>query len=495
MKNIGIKGTSADAVFLTFIKLVTTVLGLAITRLLSQHLEVHNYGTYSQIMLLVSTVSSITMFGMMDGVNYFGAGEQDAAKRESYLATIFALQCTLSTVAGCIIMVLQKPICLYFDNADVSKYLIFAAVLPFLQNLLGMSQVLFVSIGKARLLAYRNLVVSLFRLIAVLIVTWVVKSAAVVLIASLILDIGQITFFWSILHKNHCRIKFSMIQPRLLGNIFHYCAPMAIYLIINTLNRDMDKYLISMMTDTETLALYANASKQLPFDIIMASFCTVLVPYITRYISEQNREKAAELYKLFLEITYISTGILCCAALSSAPQLMKLLYSNKYTDGLAIFCVYILVDLFRFTNITLVLSAGGKTKWLMFMGFGALGLNAVLNSILYSVMGIIGPAIATLVVTVIMGILMLNLSAGVLKMRLSAFFDFPYLLKLTVESIVLVFALSILRQYLEKMDVHYFLILIIVAGIYGVSMLFINGRRLLADMKKVNHIAKHTDEI
>lgn len=488
MKRIGVKGTSADAVFLTFIKLVTTVLGLVITRLLSQYLDAHDYGTYSQIMLLVSSVSSITMFGMMDGVNYFGAGEQDGNKREAYIATLFALQFTLSTVAGILILVLRKPVSLFFDNADIVAYLIFAAVLPLLQNLLGMSQVLFVSVGKARLLAFRNLVVSLVRLAAVLIIVLLVNNIAVVLTASVILDIGQLVFFWTILRKNHCKICARMIQPKLLHGIINYCAPMAIYIIISTLNRDMDKYLISMMTDTETLAVYSNASKQLPFDIIMASFCTVLIPHITRFISEKKKEKAASLYKLFLEIAYISTGILCCAALTAAPQLMKLLYSNKYTGALQIFCVYILVDLFRITNTTLLLSAAGKTKQLMFMGMGSLGINAVLNILLYHMVGIIGPAVATLLTTIIIGMLMLVFGARLLNAKLSVLFDFKYLLQLTAESIVLYFMLRMLRMYLEKMDVHYFLILIIIAGVYCGVMLLLNGRRLLKDMRQVNHI-------
>ena len=81
MKKLCIKGASADAILLTFIKLVTTVLGLVITRLLAQYLTVHDYGTYSQISLLVTTIASITLFGMMDGVNYFYSGEPDGEKK------------------------------------------------------------------------------------------------------------------------------------------------------------------------------------------------------------------------------------------------------------------------------------------------------------------------------------------------------------------------------------------------------------------------------
>ena len=93
MKKLSLKGASADAVLLTCIKLVSIFLGLAVTRLLSEYLSVHEYGTYSQIMLLVSTVSSITILGMMDGVSYFFNREHENDTRDAYIATIFALQC------------------------------------------------------------------------------------------------------------------------------------------------------------------------------------------------------------------------------------------------------------------------------------------------------------------------------------------------------------------------------------------------------------------
>ncbi len=491
MRNKRIGGASVDAILLTFIKLVTTALGLIVTRLLSEYLSVHDYGTYSQILLITSTVSSVTILGMMDGMNYFYCSEADEEKRESYAATIFALQCTVGAVAGCIVMVLSAPLCVYFDNPDIKYLVIFAAALPLLQNTVGILQILLVSVGKARILAVRNLVVSLFRLAAVFIVVTVVRNVAIVLATTLMLDIAQIAFFWMILRKNGCRIHFSKTDFRLAGKILSYCAPMAVFTVVNSLNRDMDKYLISMMTDTETLAIYSNASKPLPFDILMTSFCTVIIPYITRYISEKKKENAAELYKLFLEITYISTGALCCAAIAAAPQLMQLLYSDKYVDGLTVFVIYILVDLFRFMNITLVLSAAGQTKRLMIMGIGALGCNAVMNVVLYQMFGIAGPAIATLATTVIWGVWMLHASAKVLETGLSRFFDWKYLLCFAAESLIMTVGLMFVQQIMADQGVHYFVVLMAICGMYGAMMLLLNGKRLLRDMKKVNNTAKY----
>ena len=486
-------GTSGDAVLLMFIKLVTMALGLTVTRLLSQYLSYHDYGTYSQILLVVTTVASVTILGMVDGTNFFYCRETDPQKREGYVSTIFTLQCMVSAAAGCVVMLLSTPLCTHFDNPDVAKLLIFAAVLPLLQNLISMLQVLVVSVGKARMLAARNFLVSVLRLLVVLVVITYVRNVAVVLLMTVILDVGQILIFWLMLRKNGCPMRLRAVNFRLFGEIFRYCAPMAVFTVISTLNRDLDKYLVGMVTDTETLAVYANASKVLPFDIIMASFTTVLIPEITRRVAAGQKESTISLYKAFLELTYIATGILCCAALAAAPQLMQLLYSEKYLSGLTVFILYILVDLLRFTNITLILCVAGKTRSLMFLSFGTLATNAVLNVVLYNWMGLPGPALATLLVTLATGVLILHLSARTLDATLGRFFDLKCLSVFALISTAATLAMYRVQQWLVSLRFNYVVVLMITSGIYGLIMAAIYGKRLLRALKTDNKVTKRED--
>ena len=480
------KGASSDALALILIKLVTICLGFVVTRLMSQYLSTYDYGTYSQIMLVVSTASSLTILGMMDGVNYFYCSEQDEKTREAYVATLFAMQCIVSTAAGILILLFGGVIVTGFDNPDVRRLLVFGAVLPLMQNLLGMLQILMVSVGKARMIAVRNLLVSLFRLAAVLVVVSVLQDVAVILTVTLVLDVVQICLFLWILRKNRCIVRLGAAQFRLSRRILAYCIPMAVFTVINTLNRDCDKYLIALLTDTQTLAIYSNASKVLPFDIIMTSFCTVLLPKITRLVAEKERKKAVVLYRQFLEIAYISTTVLCCAALTAAPQLMQLLYSEKYLSGLTVFCIYILVDMIRFTNITLILSAAGKTSKLMYLGLSAFVGNLVLNVAFFHWIGISGPAIATLVTTAAMGLVMFWMNARELEAGIADFFDIRFLITFSAENLVVMLPLVWVRQWLVRQGMHYFVVLVLICGIYCAGLGMLNGKRLLLALKGVN---------
>lgn len=485
-----LQGASADAFLLAAVKMMTVVLGFVVTRLLSQYLSKYDYGTYSKVVLIVSAISSLTILGMMDGVNYFFCSTHDPKRQEQYLSTMFVLQILVSAVAGSLVMLLSHPICDYLDHSDARKLLLFAAALPFLQNILCMTQVLIVTIGKARLLAARNLVVSIVRLTAVVLALKFVRTVWAVLLITVALDLGQIALFLVILRRSGCRFRFQTMRLELVKPILRYTIPMAVSVVLSEWNRNCDKYIVTLFTDTQTLAVYANASKPLPFDLIQTSFTTVLLPAITRLIARGKKREVVSLYQSFLEIVYTSTVVLGCAALSVSPQLMRLLYTEKYLAGLSVFVIYILVDMIKFTNITLLLSASGRTKQLMALAVGALVANLVLNLALFHVLGLIGPAIATLIVTLGTGIAMLHVAAKGLGAGVKAFFDLRYLARLAAESVAAVAAFCFVRTGLEQLNLPYLAVMILTGGACFLVLGALNGKRFARNLRQVNQMSR-----
>ncbi|MCI6817919.1 MAG: oligosaccharide flippase family protein, partial [Clostridium sp.] len=222
-------GSSGDALLLTAVKLMTMLLSLVTTRLLSQHLTKYDYGTYSQILLLSSTIASVTILGMMDGMNFFFCGVKDNERREAYVATIYLMQLAVSVLAGIAVMALSGPICTYMDNPALGKLMIFSALLPTLQNLIFISQVLLISVGKAKVLALRNLIISVLKLLTIVFVVLFVRDIRIILIVSSLLDVLQLIVFYFILRKNGCIIRLCRADTSLVGPILKYCIPMAVF--------------------------------------------------------------------------------------------------------------------------------------------------------------------------------------------------------------------------------------------------------------------------
>ena len=64
-------GAATSSILLMSVQIVTTILGLIITKLLSVNFSLKEYGTYSQALLVTTTVTSISILGLTNATNYF----------------------------------------------------------------------------------------------------------------------------------------------------------------------------------------------------------------------------------------------------------------------------------------------------------------------------------------------------------------------------------------------------------------------------------------
>ena len=88
-----------------------------------------------------------------------------------------------------------------------------------------------------------------------------------------------------------------------------------------------------------------------------------------------------------------------------------------------VFIIYILVDVLSVLNITIILSAAGKTKTILFASIGTFFANIFLNIGSFFVFEEVGPALTTLLVTLVQGIVILSLGAREIKTNILKLFD------------------------------------------------------------------------
>ena len=482
------KGAASDSILLTFVRVITAVLGLLVTKLLSIHFSLHEYGTYSQAMLIVTTATSISILGLTNAVNYFYNAASDEKNKERYVGTIFTIQYIVGVLCAVIILAGQIPLVKYFKNEDLKKVLIFAAWLPMLQNLIPMLQVLFVSIGRAKLIAVRNFVISVARLCIVLVACYVTKSIRTIFIILLILDIAQVVYFMCAFKRSNFCISIKKFDRKLLNPVLSFSIPMAIYVLTNELVRDIDKYVISFFSDTSTLAIYTNAAKLLPFDLITQSFITVLVPIVTRQIAAKSYKDAQLTFKAYLRLGYVATWIVAFGVVVNAKEAMLFLYDPKYLPGLSVFVIYLFVDMIKFANTSLILTAKGKSKVLMICSLSALATNFVLNIILFKFFGILGPAIATLIVTFILVTVLIGLGGKEIQASIFNLFDWKEMIIVAVEMLVVGAVCFLFKGVLYSVIDSSVVILIVTYLIYILIMLFLNRKRILDCLRTINRM-------
>ncbi len=481
-----INNNSGNSILLAGVKLITTLNSLIITMVLSKTMSLNGYGTYSQTLIVVTVATTLSVLGLTDAANFFFNRTSDAATQRKYSNHIFSILVFTGICVAGGILIGQDLIVDYFSNPALKSLLLLVAFRPFLANFTLLLQVLHVAIGQSRVIVVRNLLVSILQLAAVVIISMTTSNLFAILLVYLLLEILVNVLLVISLRNFGVRLRLIRPEPAIVKEILRFSLPMAAYVLMNTLMRDMDKLVIGGLETTEALAIYSNCGKILPFDFLSASFLTILVPVVTRYLNQNENGKASEVFSLYLKIGCMSTWVFTTVALLCPDQIISFLYSREYLVGKSIFILYIIVEMVKFANISLILSASGKTKQLMYISAAGLAANLILDLLLYRLVGFIGPALATVIVTLMTVVLLFRSSIKALQCRIRNVMDWKFLLGFLAKSIAGSAVCILVKLWLTHLGLHDYLILFLIAGIYGASMLALNLREIKGCLMRLN---------
>lgn len=460
---------------------------MLIYKMMTTSFSVAEYGLYSTATLISTTVTSFSILGFTDAVNYFYNRENSETLRETYVNTLFLLQFCIGMFCGVMVILCKRWVCVYFGNDDVDGLLPYVAFIPLFTNLFHMLQVLFVSCKKTKIIAVRNFIISVVKIILVGIACYLVKDVTAVLISSLIIDVFAMLYTVWYCKKNIFRLSFRNVDMHLCRKLLSYSIPMAAYIFTNSLARNIDKFIIGNLGNIEELAIYTVSAKELPFDMFTQSFITVLIPYITRFIANNDNKSAQNAFSKYLRLSYTITWILIAGSIAMSKELMLIFYDEKYLAGLSVFVIYLIVDMLKFANATLIFCAKAKNAELLLYSGSALALNCVLNIILYKSMGFVGPAVATVIVTSMLSFVLLYRSGKLLKCSISDLLDLKRAALLLAECAVCAFA----ANRLGAMFIHTenaLLRFIVLYGAYAIVIGLLNIKHILKLLKDINNI-------
>ena len=478
------QNNSLDVMLLAFIRLLTILVNMLSTAILSRNLPLDSYGTYASANLVVNLFTTLTQLGLMDAVNYYY--HQKKLDGRDCLNTIFFIQICIGMACAGVILAGQRGITAYFDNPGLAGLYGYLALRPMMGNLLNSMLVLQISIGKARAVAVRNILMALAKLVAILITSFLTRDIATIFVAYLVIDGITLFYFYQNFRRESFAINPFAFKGKLIKPIMAFAVPMGIHVIANSLSRDMDKLVIGYFENTQTLAVYANCSTLLPFGMVSAAFMTIIIPIVTQLIQNEEYERSAGLFGAYLRVGFITTFMFTGACIIMAEEVIKLLYGDQYLSGKGIFILYTFVDMAKFAGVTLVLTAKGRTKTLMVISLSALACNALLNPVLYWLMGVPGPAVATVLVTLGTTAVLLGISASVLKISMSALLEWKCMRKLAVFLLIAMAACAAVRHVLVRMQMNFFVVLIC-GGVTACGLSLLLCRKELLDaMRSLN---------
>ena len=480
----GKKGLAANSIMLTFIRVFTYVSSIVQTMILSRALDKTQYGTYNQAYLVVSFVTPFLLLGLSNAVNYFY--NQDGVDKSKYTNTIYSLVFSIGSAGAILIALFRNPISSYFSNQNLAPLVLIVAVRPLLQNLVDFFQVLYVSSGKTNVIAVRNTIVSLFRLGIVVIAAHLLKNIVLIYILLVLTDFVQVIVFHLYFNRTVMQVKLQKLNKCDLKPIFVYALPLALSTAVGTISVHMDSLLIGRIMPIEDFAMYSNMAKELPFNLLVSSFSTVIFPRIIDLTSKGEKGTMLKAYKLYLEIGILLTWTLVGGAIVSSRELLIFLYSDKYIDGLPIFIVYLCVAGLRFTYYGALLSANGKSKEILKYSVFSLICNLILNLIMFYTIGIVGPAIATFVSMSLTGFLQIRRGSIIVDVKMKQLFDGKCLFTFFGLSLLWGVIVDFIKQFISIRTP--IISITIFTGVYCGLIALIFKNRIIRDLKALNRI-------
>lgn len=467
-----------DSIILAIVKVITICTSLIQTMFLSRIMSLTEYGVYSQLLIVISIVTTFSNLGLNNAINYFYNRYDEKREKERYINVIFSLTIMAGVVGAILAYVFRKPIANYYKSPIITGLMIYIIARPMFANIISLYQSLYISAGRVKVIAIRNFLISVIQVISVPLSFYISKNITAMLIVQLSLDVVQLIFFGFDFSKKEIKINPIRFDKKIVNEILKYAIPMGLALMMGTLFKESDKLIIAKLMDTESLAIYTNMSKQLPFEFIALSFTAVVTPAIVKFYYEKDIKSVIKIWSNYMEFGYISTWILCAGAIVCSKELLLFLYSDKYILGLNIFIIYLIVEMFRYTYFGIILSATGHTKYILNSSMISLVANIILNIIFYKIFGMVGPAIASLICVITMNGTQLIFSCKILNIRLKKIIKVKKMIITLSELIVTGLITYWIKILLYKITTNNFIILIITYIIYIVVNIMLNFKAI-----------------
>lgn len=480
--------SGTNAFVLTLSKVITLFLSVLVSMILARTLSLSEYGTYSELLTVSSIGVSLFSLGLPNALNYFLPRCENEIGKRKFIGFYFASITVLALVLMGVMALLNKTIAGYYNNERLIAYSYFLVIIPWTKLLISSRSNLLVAEGKViREIIYCITNGVLLALIAVFTIFDKGNFDIYIVLYVLVESVFAVLVYLDAFIISGRKVDISICWGQ-VKELLEYTIPLGLSTAVSTISLDLDKLIIGFVMDESSVAIYANAGKELPFSLISTSFTAVFLPQIVAFIRDKRTKAAIVRWKDIMEINYIILAFCTAASIAFAPQIISLLYSETYISGVTIFRIYSLTLLLRITYWAMILNAFGKTKEILYNSIICLALNAVLNVLFYKVFGFAGPAYATLVSILAIVVLQIVRTSKLLNIPVRSFVPFRQFMSPTIICLISGAFVVIITKVLNiGTDLKGIVLAVIIGVVWAVAYLVVYGRKILKLWKRLNH--------
>lgn len=407
-------------------------------------LDMRTYGQYREFLLYAMLFLNFLGFGIRSNLLYFIP--KDPLKEKFYITntTIFLL---ITSTVGIGILLLGHSSLLVKASFDFLWPLIF--YLFFFLNL-DCWEEYWLSKRRSEYVLYYATIRMFARMTAIVLCAYLTRSVILIIWSMVAVEVIRFIFVLGYLVKTRRLVK--RIDRDAVKTQLVFIVPIGLTTVINYFNSQISQLFISIHLGVTFLAIYVIGSYQVPvLNIIKSSVSDVIFPEITQR-NDQDLNSGLELWR--------KANVVYCALIFPlfvvfffyADIIIKLMFTETYSDAIPIFRVYLILMVRRCFEMSVPIRSLNKNKYFLLVNAAQMVVNVGLLFLLYKIFGIIGPALALVLSDIFQAICLSGLVMRFYKVTITQLLKWRTVFKITLASL-LSFPVLLFSEAVTKLGV------------------------------------------
>ncbi len=413
---------------------IKTVIALILVRLLSKEA----YGSYRQLFLIYQTISSILFLGLPQSLLFFvprmlGKDEQNLRR---ILTQTFTILLGLGTLFAISTVLLRNPIGSFLNNPELPSLLVFFFLYPLFMFISQFYQSVLLGFERSGKAAFFGVFSVVLDAIFILGPAWFTRDLNWIVIGMVVSAALQ-WLYAQISLRGVFKPDFHF-DGKLLREQLDYAVPVGFANIMGLLTTQIDKVVISSYFTPDVFAVFSIGATEIPLiSVLIVSVNNILLPSLTRMDPDTDRKSIEDIFSGAVRKNALIIFPLVIYFFIFARDFLVMLYSDKYASAEPFFRIYLTILFLRIATLGVLFKSYGLTRVLFWLSLVTLGLNVGLNLLLINLIGMTGPAWATVMVVYLYTIISVWIIHKKLGFHLPRLFSLKNLVRTLVLSVVI----------------------------------------------------------
>lgn len=343
-------------------QMLSLILGFVLPLILVRVLTKNDYGLYAQYNVILSFCTVFFSFGLSSELYY---SYPLADKREKRILVFQSLM--MLFVAGVTAMfILYIPSVKDYFIADdsLTNYYAYLAIAV----LLSVPEILITSLyvlnNDNRTSATFLPLMTVLRVLLILILYWMYPQVETVFIAIIFVSLIKLFYVVMYAHKvMNKNGKGEIFDIRILKSQLRYSIPLGFASSVRILVQQLDKLIILSFVSPAIYAIYSIAFYGVPgLTQVYLSISQVYIPRMSVAYKEKNLNELIGLYHSMVSKTLSYTVPIIFIIILFADPIVPFVFSNKYTESIPYFQIYLLTFIVSSIGCGNILRATGETR-------------------------------------------------------------------------------------------------------------------------------------